>query len=347
MKQAQRSGGLWRFLGLSMLLWLCTLASLQAQSSLQSQPAANASGNASTSASTTARPIRVLLGLPPGGSVELLARIYADRLRVALGVPVLIENRAGASGLIAMEAMLAAPRDGTTLLFAPNGGVTLVPQIMKSAKFDPFKDVQPLARVGHAGFVLAVNAKVTASNVSEFLAQARSDAGLRNFGSATGTIPHLAGALFANATRLDLQYIPYKGSGQVVLDLVGGQLLASIIAPTEGEQHARSGKLRLLAQTGARRSVLMPALPTLRESGVEMDMESWYGFYAATGTPAAVVDRLSQLLLEAVRNAEVRERMAQIGIEPSGLAGAELVRLMQADYALWSRAIKFSGIQPQ
>jgi tripartite-type tricarboxylate transporter receptor subunit TctC len=175
MKQAQRSGGLWRFLGLSMLLWLCTLASLQAQSSLQSQPAANASGNASTNASTNARPIRVLLGLPPGGSVELLARIYADRLRAALGVPVLIENRAGASGLIAMEAMLAAPRDGTTLLFAPNGGVTLVPQIMKSARFDPFKDVQPLARVGHAGFVLAVNAKVTASNVSEFLAQARSD----------------------------------------------------------------------------------------------------------------------------------------------------------------------------
>lgn len=293
------------------------------------------------------KPIRVLVGLAPGGAVEITARVFSERLRAALDVPVLVESRVGASGLIAMEAMLAAPRDGTTLLFAPNGGVTLVPQTVKAAKFDPFKDVAPVARVAHAPFVLAVNASVPVTTLAEFIAAAKQNADLRNFGASPGTIPHVLASAFGAAAGLDLVNVPYKGQGQVVIDLVGGQLLASLLTPAEALPQARTGKLRVIAQIAASRASLLPDVPTFRESGIAIDHPTWFGFYAAAGTPPAAIERIGAALAEAGRSSEVRERLAQLGLETQVMDARAVLELMRVEYADWAKAIKAAGLQAQ
>ena len=291
--------------------------------------------------------VRVLVGLAPGGTVELVSRLYAEKLRAALGVPVVIENRVGASGLIAMEALRNSAPDGSTLLFAPNGGVTLVPQTNRNARFDPFKDLLPVAQVAIGDFVFAVNSGVGARTLAEYIGLAKQDAKYRNLGSALGTIPHLLSVLFANAAGFELSQITYKGGGQVSIDILGGQLQASFVTPGEAVPHQRSGKMRLLAQSGARRSALLPNIPTLRESGIAIDMSSWFGFYAPAGTPAAVIEQIGRPLVEAARSTEVRERLAQVGIEAAGRPADEVARQMRADYEMWARAIKLAGLKPE
>lgn len=297
-------------------------------------------------ASAQQKPIRVLVGLAPGGAVEMVSRLYSEKLRAALGQPVVVENRVGASGLIAMDALRASPADGSVLLFAPNGGITLVSQTFKNPRFDPFKDVVPVAMVARADFVLAVNAAVNATTTAEYVALAKSDAKYRAFGAAQGAIPHLLSVLFAHAAGIDALHVPYKGAGQVVIDLLGGQLHGSIVTPGEGLAHSRAGKLRLLASTGSVRSPLMPDIPTLKEQGYAVEGDSWFGFYAPGSTPAEAVDRIGRALVEASRAADVRERLAQVGIEPAGRMSQEVAKIMRADYEMWKRAIKIAGLKP-
>lgn len=293
------------------------------------------------------KPVRILVGLAPGGGVEMVSRVYADKLRAALGQPFIVENRVGASGLIAMDALRAAPADGSTLLFAPSGGITLISQTFKNPRFDPFKDVVPVAMVGLIDIVLVVNAAVNVKSVAEFVALARTDERYRAFGSAPGTIPHLVAALFADAAGLNLLHVPYKGAGQVIVDVLGGQLLASVVTPGEALPHHRAGKVRLLATFGAQRSPLMPDIPTMKESGYAVEAIGWYGFYAPAGTPADTIDRIGRVLVEASRTPDVRERLAAVGAEPAGRMSQEVSKIMRADYEMWRRAIAIAGLKPQ
>ncbi|MSQ20661.1 MAG: tripartite tricarboxylate transporter substrate binding protein [Betaproteobacteria bacterium] len=293
------------------------------------------------------KPVRVLVGLAPGGAAELVARLYTETLRVSLKQPFIIENRAGASGLIAMDALRAAPADGSVLLFAPNGGITLISQTFKNPRFDPFKDVVPIAMVGVVEVVLVVNASVKVNATAELVALAKADAQFRNFGSAPGTIPHLSATLFADAAGIDLVHIPYKGAGQVIVDILGGVLFASVVTAGEGVQHQRSGKVRILATFGAKRSPLMPAVPTMTEAGFPVEAAGWFGFYAPAATPTDVVERLGRALVAASTAPDVRERLMQAGIEPVGKMGSEVAEIMRADYANWTRAIRLAKLQPQ
>jgi tripartite-type tricarboxylate transporter receptor subunit TctC len=302
---------------------------------------------ASPMAGAQQKPIRVLVGLSPGGAVEMVSRLYADKLRVALGQPVIVENRVGASGLIAMDALRASPADGSVLLFAPNGGVTLLPHTFRNPRFDPFKDVAPVAMVARLDVVLGVHPAVNAKTLAEFVALAKADQRYRSFGAAPGTIPHLLAALFAEAAGFEALHVPYKGAGQVAIDLIGGQLPASLITTGEGLPHSRAGKLRLLAMTGAERSPLMPEVPTMRELGYPVQANAWFGFYAPGATPPAVIDRLGRALVEASQTPEVRERLTQVGIEPDGRSSGETLKAMRADYEMWGKAVRIAGIQPQ
>ena len=294
-----------------------------------------------------AKPIRVLVGVAAGGGVDAMSRLYAEKLREALGQPVIVENRAGASGLIAMDALRAAPADGQTLLFAPNGGVTLIPQTFRNPRFDPFKDIVPVAMVGKSEVVLVANAQTKASTVAEFVAKAKDDAQLRNFGAAPGTILHLGAALFGDAAGLALTHVPYKGAGQVITDVLGGVLAASVLTTGEAVPHERAGKVRMLATFGSARSALVPHVPTMTEAGYPLQVNAWFGFYATSGTPSATIDRFGQALVAASASAEVRERMATLGIEPAPMLSAEVVPIMRADYANWARAIKIAKLTPQ
>ena len=293
------------------------------------------------------KPVRILVGLAPGGAAELVSRLYADKLREALKQPFIVENRAGASGLIAMDALRAAPADGSVLLFAPNGGITLISQTFRNPRFDPFKDVVPVAMVGVVEVVLVVNAGVKASSIAELVALAKGEERMRNFGSAPGTIPHLSAALFADAAGIELVHVPYKGAGQVIVDLLGGVLMASVVTAGEAVNQQRAGKVRILATFGAKRSPLMPDVPTMNEAGYPVQASGWFGFYAPAGTPAHVIDRIGRALVTASEAADVRERLMQSGIEPAGKMSNEVTEIMRADYANWTRAIRLARLPPQ
>jgi tripartite-type tricarboxylate transporter receptor subunit TctC len=223
--------------------------------------------------------------------------------------------------------------------------VSLYPKL----RYDPLRDFTPISLTHVTPRVLVVHPSLLARSVAELIVLARSRPGELSFGSAgNGSSSHLSGELFAAMTGIKLLHVPYKGSGPASTDLLGGRLSMSFDSIAVYADHIKAGKVRALAVTSLKRSELLPNVPTIAESGFpQYEVNGWNGLLAPAGVPSPIVNRIQSELAKALKQAEVRERMAQIGIEPSGLAGAELVRLMQADYALWSRAIKFSGIQPQ
>ena len=293
------------------------------------------------------RPVRVLMGLPPGAGLEAIARVFADKLRVSLGQPVIVENRVGASGLIAIDALRASPADGSVLLFAPSSSVTLLPQTFKKPRFDPFADVMPIATVAKTEVALAVRTQTPATTVAELINLARTDIDARSFGSAPGTIPHLVAALFAQAAAMEILHVPYKGAGQVITDLLGGQLQASFVTSGAGLPHHRAGKVRILAIGGPERSALLPEVPTLRELGYPIEAMGWFGFFAPAGTPAPTLDAISKTLVEASRAPDVRERLAATGNEAMGREAADTLRAMRNEYEMWRRAIALAGLTLQ
>lgn len=302
---------------------------------------------AASNAWAQSRPVRVLVGLPPGGGVEAVSRIFAEKLRETLGQPFVIENRVGGSGLIAMEALRTAAPDGHTLLFAPSGGVTLIAQTFRKPRFDPFKDVVPVAMVGTIDVVLVANAATGLSTLAEYLAAVKSDTRLRNFGAAPGTIPHLAAATFADAAGIDPLHVPYKGAGQVITDVLGGVLAVSVVTAGEAMGHQRAGRLRIVASFGATRSPLMPDVPTMKESGYAVESGGWFGFYAPAGTPPDVIDRYGRALVAATAAPDVRERLERFGVQAIGKGSAEVAAIMRADYEMWGRAIRVAKLELQ
>lgn len=300
-----------------------------------------------SSVSAQQKPVRILVGLAPGGGVDSMARIFADKLRETFGQPFIVENRAGASGLIAMDALRAAPADGMVLLFAPNGGITLIPQTFRNPRFDPFKDVVPVAMVGTNDVVVVANANVKATSIREFVALAKTDPGVRNFGAASGTILHLGGVMFGEAAGIEIVHVPYKGAGQVIADVLGGVVGASVVTSAEAVHNQRAGKLRILASFSPKRSALLPDVPTLTESGYPVVIGSWYGFYARAETPPEVIDRLGRAMVAAARAPETRERLLQAGVEPVGRMSGEVLEIMRSDYANWSRAIRIAKLPLQ
>ena len=301
----------------------------------------------SPGASAQQKPVRILVGLAAGGSLDTMTRLVAEKLRVSLAQPVLVENRAGASGLIAIDALRAAPPDGSVLMAAASGSITLLPNTFKSPRFDPTRDFIPVAQVAQIDFVLTVNPGVPARTVAEFAAAARADAKYRVFGSAPGTTPHLIAMQFTRAAGIDGVHVPYKGNAQALIDLVGGQIHAAFPAAGEVIELSKSGKVRMLAVAGGRRSALMPDTPTLRESGYDVEGNAWFALFAPPGTPEAVVERLSRAVVEAAESADLRERLAHAGIEAAGLPGKDLAARIATEYERTGRELRASGFRLQ
>lgn len=293
------------------------------------------------------KPVRILVGLAAGGSLDTTTRLVADRLRASLGQPVVVENRAGASGLIAIEALKAGPPDGSLLMAAASGTITLLPNTYRSPRFDPTRDFVPVAQMAQIDFVLTVNPSLPAKTAAEFAALARTEARYRNFGSAPGTTPHLLATQFARAADIAAVHVPYKGNAQALVDLIGGQLPAAFPAAGEVIELARSGKVRMLASAGKRRSNLMPEVPTLKESGYEVEGDAWFALFAPAGTPEAVSERLGRAVIEAVAGADLRERLAHAGIEAAGLPAKELGVRVRAEYERLGRELRASGFRLQ
>lgn len=300
---------------------------------------------ASSCAVAQQKPVRVLISLASGGSLDMTTRLFADKLRISLGQPVIAESRAGASGLIAIDALKSGPADGSLLMTAVSGTITLLPNTFKNPRFDPTKDFMPVAQFVQLDFVLTIYPGAPANTPAEFAALARRDPKYRTFGSAPGTNPQLLAIAFSRAAGVEVVHVPYKGNGQAITDLIGGQISAIFLTAGEALQLHRSGKARMLATSGARRSSLMPDVPTLRESGYDVEGSSWSGFFAPLGTPEAVIDRLERAVVEAAASTDLRERLANIGIEAVALSRQELAAKIRSEYQQIGNDLRASGFE--
>jgi tripartite-type tricarboxylate transporter receptor subunit TctC len=302
-----------------------------------------------TPAAADDKPIRILVGFAPGSTSDVMARIVADRLRTSLATPVIVENRAGANGMLAAEAVKAAPPDGRTLMVAPIAVTVFAPLTHANLRYDPVKDFAPLSLAANFQFALAVGPGSPAKTLPEHVASMRASASNAVFGvPVSGGPGHFLGVMVARATGVDVAFVPYKGGGPLVNDLMGNQVPAGIALVSDMIVQHNAGKVRMLATAGSERSPVTPDVPTFKELGYPaIDVAGWHAFYTTAGTPRPTVDRLSAAIALAVRTPEVRERLVALGLEPVGSTADELARQMADDTAKWAPAVKASGFRAE
>jgi tripartite-type tricarboxylate transporter receptor subunit TctC len=295
------------------------------------------------------RPIRLVVGFAPGGSTDVTARILAERLSTALGQQVIVDNRSGAGGNIGADIVAKSNPDGHTVLMATTGVMAFNHYLYARLPYSAEKDFAPVTQIGSLPLILVVPAALPAKSVKELVAAARAQPGKYSFGSSgIGGATHVTAELFKALARIDIVHVPYKGSGQMMADLLSGQVQIAFDQIASSIAHVKSGKLRALGISTASRSALMPELPTIAESGVPgYDATSWNGLAVRSGTPRAIVGRLQQETRKAMQIPEVRERMAGLGIDPVGGTPEEFGAWIRAERAKWIPLFKQIGIQPQ
>jgi tripartite-type tricarboxylate transporter receptor subunit TctC len=290
-------------------------------------------------------PLKILVGFAAGGSSDIAARMLADKLKDSLSQPVVVENRVGAGGRIAAEALKNAPPDGATLLLTPVVVPVLAPLVFKQLNYDPAKDFAPVSQVATYQFAFAVSPNNPAKTVPEFVAWLKANPAQANFGSpAPGSLAHFFGLMVGQATGIDMVHIAYKGGAPLATDLMGGQIPAGIDALSDMMELHRAGKIRIIATSGAERSPLLPTVATFKEQGFpSIEGSGWIGVYAPARTPKALIDQLSAAIVKVLRIPEVRERFLTLGYEPTGTTPEALAAIMAADTARWGPIIKRSG----
>ena len=295
------------------------------------------------------RPIRLIVTVPPGGAADFIARSVGAKLSDAVGPPVRVENRAGASGTIAADSVAKAAPDGYTLLqnsFTTHG---VAPLIYAKLPYDSFKDLVPVTLLAQIPLIMAVNAEVPASSAKDFIALAKSKPGAFSFcSSGSGGAPHLTGELFKSVTGTDLVHVPYKGSGPAVTDLVAGRVQVMFDGAPSLLAHVKSGKLRVFAAAGKKRNPLAPDAPTFAELGFpQLDVSLWYGLMVPAGTPKAVIDRLNAELAKVLKLPEVRERFAAQGAEATPTTSEQFAQFMRQEIARWDPVVKKAGVKAE
>jgi tripartite-type tricarboxylate transporter receptor subunit TctC len=293
------------------------------------------------------KPVKILVGFAPGGSADIAGRLLADRLKDELKQPVVVDNKPGAGGRIAAEQLKNAPADGSTIMLAPIVVPVLAPLVFSKLPYDPLVDFAPVAAVANFQFGLSVNATHPAKTVQELVAWWKANPAQANFGSpAPGSLPHFFGVMIARDAGVDLVHVPYNGGGPLMNALMGNQVSSAIDTLVDQIELQRAGKIRLLASAGATRSALLPDVPTFAQSGLKgVEGTSWFAMYAPARTPEATVAQLNAAINKALASAELRERYAKLGLEPTGGTPADLAALMQRDRERWAPVVKASGFK--
>ncbi|HTQ77104.1 MAG TPA: tripartite tricarboxylate transporter substrate binding protein [Burkholderiales bacterium] len=301
-------------------------------------------GGAALAQGWPARPLHWIVPYPPGGSTDIAARPLADRVAQALGQPAVVENRAGAGGNIGIEAASRAAPDGYTVLIAPDA-IASNPHLYKMS-WDPFRDFVPVIQVSRQPVVLAAHPSLGVSSLAELVALARRKPGLAFATSGAGSQQHMAAEWFAKLAGIKLTHVPYKGGGQAITDLVGGQVPLGSLGSSPLIPYYKAGKLKLLAQSTAKRAPSLPEVPTYGEAGYkELVIEQWLGAFVPAGTPAEIVARLNAEIGRALAEPQIRERYAQAALEPVGGSAEDMAKLLRADYDKYGRLIKELNIR--
>ncbi|HEX7892400.1 MAG TPA: tripartite tricarboxylate transporter substrate binding protein [Ramlibacter sp.] len=292
-----------------------------------------------------AKPITIVVPFAAGGTTDILARVVGDALKKELGQPVVVDNRAGAGGNIGGALAAKASPDGYTLFMGTVGTHAINAALYKKMPFDPIKDFAPLTRVAMVPNLLVANPSRPYKNVKELIAYAKAHPGKVSFGSSgNGSSIHLSGELFDTMAKVEMVHVPYKGSAPAVTDLIGGQIDIMFDNMPSAIQHVRSGKLRPIAVTTAKRSPELPDVPTIAEAGVPgYEATSWFGMFAPANTPAPIVTRLNTALVKVLADPEVKKKLAEQGAEPYGEKPEQFAEFIRKESAKWSQVVKASG----
>ena len=291
------------------------------------------------------KPVTVVVPFAAGGTTDILARVIGQALNKELGQPVVVDNRAGAGGNIGAALAAKAPADGYTLFMGTVGTHAINQSLYKKLPFDPIKDFQPLTRVAMVPNLLVANPTKPYKTVKELVAYAKAHPGKVNFGSSgSGSSIHLSGELFNALAGVQMVHVPYKGSAPAVTDLLGGQIDIMFDNMPSAIQHVRSGKLRPIAVTTAKRSPELPDVPTIAEAGVPgYEATSWFGMFAPANTPAPVVAKLNTALVKVLADPEVKKKLAEQGAEPYSEKPEQFAEFIRKETAKWSKVVKDSG----
>ncbi|HRL20794.1 Bug family tripartite tricarboxylate transporter substrate binding protein [Alcaligenes sp. SDU_A2] len=291
------------------------------------------------------KPIRLIVAFSPGGSADILARLLAEKMAVDLGKPVIVENKAGASGNIGGDFVARAAPDGYTLLLASAGPTVINPSLYPNMPYQPSKDLAPISLLVKDYNLMAINASIPAKNLQEFIGYAKSNPGKLSFGSpGTGTPAHLAGELFNQQAGVQVLHVPYKGTNAAVTDLIAGHIDMIIDNMPPLLPYVQSGKLRALAVAGEQRAQPMPDTPTAKEAGLEgFVITAWKGLMAPAGTPQPIIEQLHDSVVKALADPSMSERLQGLGAEPIGSTPAEFATQIQNDTRWWAALIQSTG----
>ena len=314
----------WRCLA-AVLLSLCTIG----MASAQQYPS---------------KPLRVLLPYPPGGSTDTFTRIITQKLSEALGQPVVVDNRPGGNTIIGTDLAAKAPADGYTFILVAST-YAINPSLFK-LPYDPNKDLIPIIQAGFSTLVLVVHPSLPPKTLKEFLAYAKANPGKLNYGTVgSGSITHLASELFADEAGISTVNVPYKGTAPMLTDLLGGQLQFALDTPVTSIPHIKSGKLRPIAVSSAKRLGALPEVPPMAEAGLPFEINAWLGFLAPAGTPKEIVQRLNAEINKILQMPDVREKLAAAALEPGGGTPEQFGAVIKADLARWPAVVKKAGVK--
>ena len=294
------------------------------------------------------KPIRVIVPFGAGTSTDIMTRLVTPRMSAELGQPIVVENRAGAGGVVGSEAVAKSPADGYTLCMGSIASHSVNQSLMPRLPYDVLRDFTPVSLVTNAPNLLVVGPGVPARNLQEFLTWARAQRGGASYASAgNGTSSHLAGELLKQRTGAPLEHVPYRSGAQSLTDIISGQVAMTVYQVTAVLPFVREGRMKALATTSARRLPWTPDVPTVEEQGVTpFDVAAWHGLFAPAGLPAPILDRLYGALNTALNDAELRPKLGEQGLEPVGLSPAAFRPWLEADIAKWREVVRAGNIRP-
>lgn len=296
-----------------------------------------------------ARAVRMIVPFPPGGPNDILGRVVAQKASESLGQQIIVDNRGGAGGIIGTEAAAKAAPDGYTLLLSGTAALSINPSLHAKLPYDPVKDFAPISLLATAPSILIVHPALPVKTVKEFIALAKRKPGALNYASAgIGTPPHLAGELFKSTAGINITHVPYKGGGPALTDLLAGQVELYFSGISSAIPLIKDGRVKAIAVTSAKRSSIMPEMPTIAESGLPgYEVGNWYAILGPAGLPREIVSRVNTEIVKALKSPDTRRRVLELGADPVGSSPEQLAIHMKAEIAKWAKVIKAAGIKAE
>ena len=289
--------------------------------------------------------LKILVGFPPGGSADVMARLVADALRDDFS-PIVVDNKPGAGGRIALNMVKNAKPDGQTVIVLPSGPMVLFPHVYKKLDYDAVKDFTPISQIARFQFGVVAGPASGVKNMNEMIAKAKANPGANSYGTpGAGTLPHFMGVLMEQSAGVQLNHVPFQGGAPANNALLGGHIDYKFDVVSETAELHHSGKARIIAVTGSKRDTQVPEVPTLKEAGIAMDATAWFAMYGPAGLKGDALARLEGAMVKIVRQPAFKDKLVKLGYEPMGSNSTELAAAQKADLARWEKPIKATGVQ--